>query len=51
MCKIDSWWVSAIQYRELSLVLCDDLDGWHGNGGRKVQEGGDIQRSQVAYSP
>ena len=29
--------------RELSSVLCDDLDGWDGGGGgREVQEGGDI---------
>ena len=28
----------------VSLVLCDDLDGWDGGGGRgrEVQEGGDI---------
>ena len=23
-------------------MLCDDLDGWDGGRGRKVQEGGDI---------
>ena len=23
-------------------MLCDDLDGWDGGGGRKVQEGGNI---------
>ena len=23
-------------------MLCDDLDGWDGGGGREVQEGGDI---------
>ena len=27
--------------RELSSVLCGDLEGWDG-GGREVQEGGDI---------
>ena len=26
--------------KELSSVLCDDLDGWDGAGRRKVQEGG-----------
>ena len=28
--------------RELRSVLCDDLDGWDGGGGREVQEGKDI---------
>ena len=28
-------------YRGLSLVLCDDLEGWDA-GGREVREGGDI---------
>ena len=23
-------------------MLCDDLDGWDGVGGKEVQEGGDI---------
>ena len=23
-------------------MLCDNLDGWDGGGGREVQEGGDI---------
>ena len=27
MCKIDSQWEVAVQPRELSLVLCDNLDG------------------------
>ena len=31
----------AVQHRELSSVLCDDLDGWSG-WGWEVQEGGDI---------
>ena len=30
----------AIQHRELSLVLCDNLEGWDGvDDGREVQEG------------
>ena len=29
--------------QELKLVLCDNLEGWGGvEGGREVQEGGDI---------
>ena len=33
----------ALQNRELSLVLCDNLEGWDGVGnGREVQEGKDI---------
>ena len=27
---------------ELSSVLCDDQEGWHGGGEREAQEGGDI---------
>ena len=23
-------------------MLCDDLEGWEGEGGREAQEGGDI---------
>ena len=33
----------AVQHRELSLVLCDNLEGWDGvEDGREVQEGKDI---------
>ena len=35
-CKTDSQWERAVQLRELSSVLCNDLEGW------EVQEGGDI---------
>ena len=32
-----------MQCRELSLELCDNLQGWDGVGGeREVQEGGDM---------
>ena len=41
-CKIDSWWEVTIQCKELSSVLCDNLEGWNWRGGREVQEGGDI---------
>ena len=36
MCKTDSQWVPAVYHRELSSVLCDDLEGWDGKwvGGR-----------------
>ena len=41
MCKTDSQREPAVQHRELSLVLCDDLDGWDGGGGeREVQREG-----------
>ena len=30
MCKTDSQWEAAIEHRELSSVLCDDLEGWEG---------------------
>ena len=43
MCKIDSQWEFAVWHSELSLVLCDNLDGWDGVGdGREVQKGGDM---------
>ena len=37
-----SWWEAAGQHRELSLVLCDDLEGWVEGGGKEIQEGGGI---------
>ena len=30
-------------HREISLVLCDHLEGWDKEGGRKTQEGGDTE--------
>ena len=39
MYKINSQWGAPIYHRELSSVLCDDLEGWDGG---EVQEGGDI---------
>ena len=39
MCEIASLREAAIEHREPSLVLGDDLDGWEG---RKAQEGEDI---------
>ena len=32
VCAIDSWWKSAVWHRELSALLCDNLDGWDGGG-------------------
>ena len=32
ICKIDSQWEPAIQYKELSSLLCDDQDGWDRGG-------------------
>ena len=40
--KIDSQWEAATQHREISLVLCDHLEGWDKEGGREMQEGGDM---------
>ena len=37
ICKTDSKWEAAIQHRELSSVLCDDIEGWV--GGRLKREG------------
>ena len=42
MCKVDSQWEAAVLHRELSLVVCDDLEGGHhrgGVGGRLKREG------------
>ena len=38
MCEIASWWEATVQHRELSSMLCDDLEGWGwGRGERQVQ--------------
>ena len=39
--KLEKLRIRGTKIRELSLVLCDDLD-WGERGGRVVQEGGDI---------
>ena len=41
MCKIDSQWEAAIQHRELTSVLCEDLGRWDwgGEGGKSKREG------------
>ena len=42
-CKIDSQWEYAACLRELKRGLCNNLEGWDGEGhGREVQEGGNI---------
>ena len=33
VCKIDSWWEPAVEPRELSSELCDDLEGRDGGMG------------------
>ena len=45
MCKRDSEWGAAVQQRELSLMLCDDLEGWDGGW-----EGGSRGRGDVYIS-
>ena len=43
VCKIDSQWEFAVWLRELKPGLCDNLEGWDGEGdGREIQEGEDI---------
>ena len=43
ICKIDSQWEFAVWLRKLKQGLCNNLEGWDGEGdGREVQEGGDI---------
>ena len=43
ICKIDSQWKFAVWLREHKQELCDNLEGWGGEGdGREVWEGGDM---------
>ena len=43
ICKIDSQWEFALSLRELKEGLCNNLEGWHGEGDwRGVWEGGDM---------
>ena len=43
MYKIDSQWEFAVWLRELKQELCNNLEGWGGEGvGREVQKGGNI---------
>ena len=39
---MDGYWEAAAQHREISTVLCDDLEGWDTEGGSEAQEGGDM---------
>ena len=46
ICKIDSQWEFAVWLRELKQGLCDNLEGWDGEGDeREVQEEGDMADS------
>ena len=49
MCKINLEWEAAVKHRELSSVLCDDLEGCDRDGGREVQEAGAVH-IQIADS-
>ena len=43
VCKIDSQWVFAAWLRKPKQGLCNNLEGWDGEGdGREVQKGGDM---------
>ena len=43
ICKTDSQWETAVWLRELKRGLCDNLEGWDGEGdGREVREGGHL---------
>ena len=35
-------WEAPVWHRDLSLVLCDGLEGWDGVGGRETQDRGHI---------
>ena len=39
---MDHWWEAAAQHREISSVLCDELEGWDREGGREAQKGEDM---------
>ena len=48
ICKIDSQWEFAVWLRELKQGLCNNLNGWDGEGdGREFQEGGDMSISMA----
>lgn len=40
MCKLDGWWGPAMKHGKLSLILCDELDGWDDGIGRRLREEG-----------
>jgi len=43
ICKIDSQWEFAVHLKELKHGLCDNPEGWDGEGEeREVREGGDM---------
>ena len=42
-CKINTYWEVATENKEFSSVLCDHLEGWDMEGGREMQEGGDMR--------
>ena len=45
ICKIDTQWEFAVLLSELKLGLCNNLEGWDGEGRqRDVQVGGDIDK-------
>ena len=39
-CTTESQWEAAVQHREITSVLCNDLEGWDGR--REAQEREDI---------
>ena len=46
ICKIGSQWEFAVWLRELKQGLCDNLEGWDGEGAeRERQEEGDMPDS------
>lgn len=51
MCKTDSQWEAAVWRTELSLVLCDDPDGWDGGGVGGTSEGRDCCCSVIQSCP
>ena len=42
MCKIRSQWEFAVSRRELNQGLCDNLEGWDGEGGGGSTGGRDM---------
>ena len=43
ICKIHSQWEFAVWLRKLKQGLCNNLEGWDGEGdGTEVQKGGDM---------
>ena len=49
MCKTDSSWGSAVQHKQLSLVLCDHPEGWGGRVEGRLERQGSCVYLQLVH--